>query len=177
MSHWPFKVVAGPGDKPMIQGERPPAGTCQLAHALRHPFRGAVWPGRPQPPAREAATLQPASTLPAKGGRPVCQLDAGRTPPLWECAPGHGGRASALHPPQRVARPLCPAPPPAVDYKGEQKTFSAEEISSMVLSKMKETAETYLGGQASARTHGPAGPCHCSPPARLDERSWSRATS
>ncbi|KAL4447327.1 hypothetical protein ABPG77_007360 [Micractinium sp. CCAP 211/92] len=53
MSHWPFKVVAGPGDKPMIQ----------------------------------------------------------------------------------------------VEYKGEQKTFSAEEISSMVLVKMKETAETYLGGQ------------------------------
>ncbi|XP_061181462.1 heat shock cognate 71 kDa protein [Saccostrea echinata] len=32
-----------------------------------------------------------------------------------------------------------------VEYKGEQKTFSAEEISSMVLTKMKETAEAYLG--------------------------------
>ncbi|XP_029646179.2 heat shock protein 70 B2-like [Octopus sinensis] len=32
-----------------------------------------------------------------------------------------------------------------VEYKGEQKQFSAEEISSMVLSKMKETAESYLG--------------------------------
>ena len=32
-----------------------------------------------------------------------------------------------------------------VDYKCEEKTFSPEEISSMVLVKMKETAEAYLG--------------------------------
>lgn len=32
-----------------------------------------------------------------------------------------------------------------VEYKGETKTFSAEEISSMVLTKMKETAEAFLG--------------------------------
>jgi L1 cell adhesion molecule like protein len=32
-----------------------------------------------------------------------------------------------------------------VQYKGETKTFSPEEISSMVLRKMKETAEAYLG--------------------------------
>jgi len=32
-----------------------------------------------------------------------------------------------------------------VDYKGEKKTFSPEEISSMVLVKMKETADAYLG--------------------------------
>lgn len=32
-----------------------------------------------------------------------------------------------------------------VEYKGEIKTFSPEEISSMVLSKMKETAEVFLG--------------------------------
>jgi molecular chaperone DnaK (HSP70) len=32
-----------------------------------------------------------------------------------------------------------------VEYKGEQKEFSPEEISSVVLLKMKETAESYLG--------------------------------
>jgi L1 cell adhesion molecule like protein len=32
-----------------------------------------------------------------------------------------------------------------VQYKGETKTFFPEEISSMVLTKMKETAEDYLG--------------------------------
>lgn len=32
-----------------------------------------------------------------------------------------------------------------VNYKGETKTFAPEEISSMVLTKMKETAEQYIG--------------------------------
>ena len=32
-----------------------------------------------------------------------------------------------------------------VEYKNEQKTFYPEEISSMVLVKMKEIAEAYLG--------------------------------
>jgi len=37
-------------------------------------------------------------------------------------------------------KPVC-----KVEYKGEEKTFLPEEISSMVLIKMKETAESYLG--------------------------------
>ena len=32
-----------------------------------------------------------------------------------------------------------------VKYKGELKTFAPEEVSSMVLIKMKETAEQFLG--------------------------------
>ncbi|XP_077568408.1 heat shock 70 kDa protein 1 [Stigmatopora nigra] len=37
-----------------------------------------------------------------------------------------------------------------VQYKGEEKAFNPEEISSMVLVKMKETAEAYLGQQVSS---------------------------
>ncbi|KAK3344466.1 heat shock 70 kDa protein [Lasiosphaeria hispida] len=33
-----------------------------------------------------------------------------------------------------------------VEFKGEKKTFTPEEISSMILTKMRETAESYLGG-------------------------------
>ena len=32
-------------------------------------------------------------------------------------------------------------------FKGEMKEFQPEEISSMVLLKMKETAESYLGSE------------------------------
>merc|ERR1712130_938639 len=34
-----------------------------------------------------------------------------------------------------------------VEYKNEEKTFTPEEVSSMVLTKMKETAEAYLGSE------------------------------
>ncbi|XP_044265230.1 heat shock protein 70 A1-like [Tribolium madens] len=39
----------------------------------------------------------------------------------------------------------CGKPKIQVEYKGEIKKFAPEEISSMVLTKMKETAEAYLG--------------------------------
>ena len=39
----------------------------------------------------------------------------------------------------------------AVQYKGETKTFSAEEVSSMVLVKMKEVAQAFLGAKEVKR--------------------------
>jgi L1 cell adhesion molecule like protein len=38
-----------------------------------------------------------------------------------------------------------------VTYKGEKKVFKAEEISSMVLIKMKETAQAYLGADREVK--------------------------
>lgn len=48
-------------------------------------------------------------------------------------------------PPLHVAQPTCTSTCAAVQYMNETKSFSAEEISSMVLVKMKETAQQYLG--------------------------------
>ncbi|CAI9301509.1 unnamed protein product [Lactuca saligna] len=47
--------------------------------------------------------------------------------------------------PFKITGGLNDKPVILVTYKGEEKKFSAEEISSMVLSKMKETSEAYLG--------------------------------
>ena len=37
-----------------------------------------------------------------------------------------------------------------VTYKGEDKQFTPEEVSSMVLTKMRETAEAFLGEPANS---------------------------
>ncbi|XP_042754226.1 heat shock cognate 70 kDa protein [Lactuca sativa] len=47
--------------------------------------------------------------------------------------------------PFRVIAGPVDTPKIVVSFKGEEKEFLAEEISSMILGKMKETAETYLG--------------------------------
>lgn len=49
------------------------------------------------------------------------------------------------HFPYKVTKGAGDRPVISVTYKGEEKTFTPEEISSMVLLKMKETAEAYLG--------------------------------
>ena len=47
--------------------------------------------------------------------------------------------------PFKVTEDTNKKPVMEVDFKGETKQFSPEEISAMVLTKMKETAEAYLG--------------------------------
>ncbi|KAJ0391531.1 hypothetical protein ATCC90586_010879 [Pythium insidiosum] len=49
------------------------------------------------------------------------------------------------HWPFRVVAGSGDKPQIVVEFKGERKTFQPEEISSMVLTKMKEIAEAYLG--------------------------------
>ncbi|KAF5762675.1 putative Heat shock protein 70 family [Helianthus annuus] len=47
--------------------------------------------------------------------------------------------------PFKVIKGLADTPKIVVTYKGQKKEFLAEEISSMILAKMKESAEVYLG--------------------------------
>ena len=49
------------------------------------------------------------------------------------------------HWPFKVKKAVDGKPLIMANYLGEEKTFRPEEISSMVLTKMKETAEAYLG--------------------------------
>ncbi|XP_042030079.1 heat shock cognate 70 kDa protein-like [Salvia splendens] len=49
-----------------------------------------------------------------------------------------------------IPHPTNNNPMIVVSYKGEEKQFSAEEISSMVLSKMKDIAEAYLGSSVTS---------------------------
>lgn len=54
-------------------------------------------------------------------------------------------QSDAKHWPFRVVSKEGEKPGIQVDYKGETKTFDPEEVSSMVLTKMKETADQFLG--------------------------------
>merc|ERR1712160_141484 len=56
-----------------------------------------------------------------------------------------GVQSDMKHWPFKVVSGTGGTPIIEVEYKGEQKQFKAEEISSMVLTKMKEIAEAYLG--------------------------------
>ncbi len=54
-------------------------------------------------------------------------------------------KADMKHWPFTVSEGKAGKPQIEVDFKGEHKTFMPEEISAMVLTKMKQTAEAYLG--------------------------------
>merc|ERR1712207_19346 len=56
-----------------------------------------------------------------------------------------GVQSDMKHWPFKVTPGVGGTPIIEVDYKGEKKQFKAEEISSMVLTKMKDIAEAYLG--------------------------------
>lgn len=53
------------------------------------------------------------------------------------------------HWPFKVEQGAGDKPMIVVNFKGEMKKFHPEEISSMVLTKMRETAETYLSKKIS----------------------------
>jgi len=55
-------------------------------------------------------------------------------------------QADMKHWPFKVVAKAGDKPVISVEYRGETKEFTPEEISSMVLLKMRETAESYLGG-------------------------------
>merc|ERR1711906_71274 len=56
-----------------------------------------------------------------------------------------GVQSDMKHWPFKVVATAGDTPKISVSYKGEEKTFAAEEISSMVLGKMRETAEAFTG--------------------------------
>lgn len=58
-------------------------------------------------------------------------------------------KSDMLHWPFTVKAGIADKPQIEVDFKGERSTFQPEEISAMVLTKMKQTAEAYLGAQVS----------------------------
>jgi L1 cell adhesion molecule like protein len=56
-------------------------------------------------------------------------------------------KSDMTHWPFTVKSGVAGKPQIEVDFKGERATFQPEEISAMVLTKMKQTAESYLGGE------------------------------
>lgn len=56
-------------------------------------------------------------------------------------------KSDMIHWPFTVKAGAADKPQIEVDFKGERTTFQPEEISAMVLTKMKQTAEAYLGGE------------------------------
>ncbi|KAF3328970.1 Heat shock cognate protein [Carex littledalei] len=67
-------------------------------------------------------------TWPLQTHRGLLEMQSRTLPTLFSVIPGPGDKPMIV-----------------IQYKGEEKRFVAEEISSMVLTKMKEIAEDYLG--------------------------------
>ena len=79
----------------------------------------------------------------------ACQYIAGCQAPLglkqrWHRVSDTNNTTCSFLTPEFVSRP-------AVQYKSENKRFSPEEISSMVLTKMKETAQAFFGDREVKR--------------------------
>ena len=74
---------------------------------------------------------------------------------LFLLLPSHVNLLSFSLPPSIPLPTPSPTPPSqkkkTVQYKNETKEFSAEEISSMVLVKMKEIAQAYLGADKEVK--------------------------
>ena len=114
---WPYKVRSGPHDIPEIVGE-----WGQVAHSAQTD--------------RQAAGLYTCDAC-SEVYVPFAQgiLAVNRLPLIAVACHGLLTRHPLLVPFYRRA----------VQYKGEEKSFKAEEISSMVLIKMKEIAQSFLG--------------------------------
>ena len=74
---------------------------------------------------------------------PLCYTDAKRL--IGRRYSDPTVQSDIKHWPFKVTPGAGDKPMIGVNYKNEEKTFSSEEISSMVLVKMKEVAEAYLG--------------------------------
>ena len=65
------------------------------------------------------------------------------------------------HWPFRVTSGVAGKPMIEVTFKGETKIFAPEEISAMVLNKMKECAEAYLGAEVKNAVVTVGAACRC----------------
>ena len=118
IKHWPFKVVDGPDHKPLIEG-LPSITIMQASQGLT-----AVFPSKPE--CFDVEGLQHSKS----------EHDAQHHAFLYRgSALNARGGSNVL-----TSVSVCP-----VTFKGEKKRFSPEEISSMILGKMRDIAQAFMG--------------------------------
>ncbi|EEC69527.1 hypothetical protein OsI_38794 [Oryza sativa Indica Group] len=129
---WPFKVIAGPGDKSTIvvqyKGEeKQVAAEVHAIWYLTHNHFSDYASRNMAESEGERASYADAKRL---IGQRFTDASVQSDIMLWpfKVIAGPGDKSMIV-----------------VQYKGEEKQFAAEEISSMVLIKMREIAEAYLG--------------------------------